>query len=268
MSPSLIKTAMHKWGVLLAVLCTLHLTAHAGLFDDDEARLAIKDLRQNSTDLRAQVDALKRDTELESQRTAEEKTQLRRSLLDLQNQLESTRAELAKIRGQEEQLTRDLAEMQRRQIDISQSTDARLSKFEPTKVMLDGIEFLVEPTEKKSFELGLSIFRKGDFSNAQVAFADFLNRYPQTGYRPTALFWLGNAQYATKNYKDALINFRSLIASAPGHLRIPEAALAIANCQFEMKEVKAARRTLEELVSAHPGTEAAVAAKDRLARFK
>jgi len=97
---------------------------------------------------------------------------------------------------------------------------------------------------------------------------DFLNRYPQTAYRPSALFWLGNAQYATKDYKDAMVNFRSLMTAVPDHPRAPEAALAIANCQLEMKDNKAARKTLEDLVVKHPNSEAAAAARDRLARFK
>lgn len=133
---------------------------------------------------------------------------------------------------------------------------------------MDGREFLAEPAEKRDYETGFAVFRKGDFANAEVAFIDFINRYAQSGYRPSALFWLGNAQYATKDYKDALANFRTLVAQTPDHSRVPEALLAIANCQLELKDTKGARKTLEELVSTYPATEAAAAAKERLARFK
>jgi tol-pal system protein YbgF len=112
------------------------------------------------------------------------------------------------------------------------------------------------------------VFRKGDFANAEVVLIDFINRYAQSGYRPSALFWLGNAQYATKDYKDALANFRTLVAQTPDHIRVPEALLAIANCQLELKDTKGARKTLEELIGAYPSSEAAAAAKERLARFK
>ena len=79
---------------------------------------------------------------------------------------------------------------------------------------------------------------------------------------------LFRSQYATKDYKDAISNFRALVASSPGHVRVPESMLAIANCQFELKDTKGARKTLEELVANFPTSEAAGAAKDRLARFK
>jgi TolA-binding protein len=79
---------------------------------------------------------------------------------------------------------------------------------------------------------------------------------------------LGNAQYATRDYKEAVINFRSLLTLAPDHVRSPEAVLSIANCQVELKDVKGARKTLEDLLKAYPQTEAAIAAKDRLSRLK
>ncbi len=232
-------------------------TASAGLFDDEEARKAILDLRQKMQD----------STE-EMRRSAEDGAQLRRSLVDLQNQLETVRAELAQLRGQNEQMARDLTELQRRQKDTVQSLDERLRKFEPATVMLDGREFSAEVAEKRDYDAALAIFRKGEFANAQVALVDFLTRYPSTGYRPSALFWLGNAQYATKDYKAALASFRSLVTQASDHMRVPEAVLAIANCQLEMKDTKAARKTLEELLAKYPASEAAIAAKDRLARLR
>ena len=252
-----------------AVLCASFLLAttvsHAGLFDDDEARRAILDLRQK-------VDAAKLDFDQklaeQLKRANEESVQLRRSLLDLQNETESLRVEVAKLKGQDEQMVRDLADVQKRQKDMTQSVDDRLRKFEPGKVTLDGREFMAEPTERRDYEAALAMFRKGEFSAVQVVFVDFLSRYANSGYRPSALFWLGNAQYATKDYKEAMANFRNLVAGAPDHQRAPEAVLAIANCQLELKDTKGARKTLEELLVNFPNTDAAAAGKERLARFK
>lgn len=250
---------------LVVMLMVCSSGVRAGLFDDEEARRAILDLRQR-------IDAVKVESEQklaeEVRRATEDAAQLRRSLIDLQNQLELTRSELAMLRGQDEQITRELSDLQRRQKDVTQSLDERLRKLEPTRVTVDGREFMVEIAEKRDYDSALAVFRKGEFATAQLVFVDFLNRYPSTGYRSSVLFWLGNAQYATKEYKDALASFRALVANVPDHVRAPESVLAIANCQLEMKESKAARKTLEELLSNYPNSEAAVAAKDRLARFK
>ncbi len=240
-------------------------SASAGLFDDEEARRAILDLRQR-------IDAVRQDSDKKSaeaaQRSSEEGAQLRRSILDLQNQLETMRADVAKLRGQNEQLARDLSDSQRRLKDASVSLDDRLRKFEPMSVTVDGKEFLADPAEKREFDANLALFRKGDFALATNSFVDFLNRNPQSGYRASALFWLGNAQYANKDCKSAVVNFRSLVVLAPSHVHAPDAMLTIANCQLESKETKGGRKTLEELMSSYPGTDAANAAKDRLGRLK
>lgn len=254
--------------VLAGCVAVSATTAFAGLFDDDEARRAILELRQRLDAVKQEkVDTDRRIAE-ETQRASEESAQLRRSILDLQNQLEAARSDVAKLRGQSEQLARDLSEVQRRQKDANAGLEERLRKLEPLPISLDGREFLADPSEKREYESNLALFRKGEFAAATSGFVDFLNRNPQTGYKPSALFWLGNAQYASKDCKSAVVNFRSLIAAAPDHVHVPEAMLTIANCQLEAKDSKGARKTLEELIATKPSTDAANAAKDRLARMK
>ncbi|WP_198969017.1 tol-pal system protein YbgF [Xylophilus sp. ASV27] len=238
--------------------------AHAGLFDDDEARRAILEIRQRIDANKAQTDKLSQDL----QRANSENAQLRSSLLTLQGQIETLRADQATMRGQNEQLARDVADLQRGQKDIAKGVDERLRQFEPAKVTVDGMEFTASPSEQRDFDAALATFRKGNFTEAQTGFSEFMKRYPQSGYTPSALFWLGNAQYANRNYRDAITNFRSLLSQAPNHARAPEAALSIANCQTELKDAKAARKTLEDLLKAYPQSEAASAAKERLARLR
>ena len=249
-------------GFLSGVLLLVSLGgAHASLFSDDEARKAILDLRQR-------VEAQKAATDAVEKRLTDENNQLRRSLLDLQNQIETLRAEQARLRGQAEQASRDISEIQRRQAAQGQAMDERLRSIEPQRVVVDGREFVTAPAEKRDFEAALAVFRAGDFPGAQAAFLDFAKRHPRSGYFPSALFWLGNAQYATRDYKEAITNFRTMLNQTPEHARAPEALLSIANCQIELKDTRAARRTLEDLVRLHPQSEAAQAAKERLARLR
>ena len=242
--------------------------SRAALFDDDEARRAILDLRGKVEQQRQAADAAMQRQAEDVRRTGEENGVLRRSLLDLQNQIEALRNEIARLRGQGEQLAREVSELQRQQKDVSQGVEERLRKFEPAKVALDGREFTADPAESRDFDASLAIFRRGDFPAAQTAFTEFVRRYPQSGYRTTSLFWLGNAQYATRDYRGAIANFRALLAQAPEHARAPEALLSIANCQIELKDNPGARRTLEELTRAYPQSEAANAARERLSRVK
>lgn len=235
---------------LAAALIGATCSAQAALFEDDEARRAILDLRQRVETMR--------------ERSTEENAQLRRSMLELQNQIEAMRGELQRMTGRNEELTKQLSDLQQKQKDV----DERMKKNEPAKVSVDGREFTADPKEKADFDAALGIFRAGQFAQAQTAFADFVKRYPQSGYNPSALFWLGNAQYATRNYNEAIANFRSMLSLAPDHAKAPEAVLSIANCQIELKDTKGARRTLEDLAKAYPNSDAAAAGKERLARLK
>ena len=121
--------------LLALVLAGLFASAsNAAIFEDGEARRAILELRQR-------VDSMQAAQQKAADEHRQDTEQLRRILLDLQNQIEVLRVEQAKLRGQNEQLIRDVADLQRRQKDIAQGVDERLSKFEPVKVTLDGQEF-------------------------------------------------------------------------------------------------------------------------------
>ena len=241
--------------------CVVALSANAALFEDDEARRAILDLRQK-------VDVSQQRVTEELKRANDDNAQLRRSLLDLSNQIEFLRSEMATLRGQNEQLTRGIVDVQRNQKDMTQGIEERLKKVEPGKVTLDGRDFSADPVEKQEFETALATLRKGDFAAAQTSFTGFLRRYPQSGYKSSSLFWLANAQYALRDYRSAVANFRTLATADPEHLRTPEALLSMANCQIELKDTKAARKTLEDLVKDYPQSEAASAAKERLTKLK
>lgn len=252
----------------MAVLLGVVGTAQAGLFDDEEARKAIVDLRSRLALVDEQGKTRSAEQAGAQAALLEQLTALRRSLLDLNNQLEAMRGEVAKLRGNGEQATRELAELQSRQKDLGQALDDRLRKVEPVKVSLDGREFLVEADEKRAYDEAIAIIRTGEFDKAVAALGNFLRRYTGSPYANSVRFWQGNALYGKRDYKEAIVTFRAFVAGAPDHPRAPEALLALANSQAEMKDARGARRTIDELMKAYPQSEAAQAGKERLASIK
>jgi len=256
-----VRIARHPCAAAAALLLGAALQAHAGILEDDEARKAILELRNRVGQMEA------RQSEQANQQR-DELQQLRRNLLDANNQLEALRAELARLRGQNEQLARDVAELQRLQKDISQGVEERIRKLEPQKVTVDGKEFMADAEEKRLYDEAVAPLRNGDFAGSAAALASFMKRFPSSGFIDSARFWLGNAQYGKRDYREAIASFRAFVSAAPQHPRAPEGLLAIANCQIEMKDNKSAKRTLEELVRVYPQSEAAQAAKERLVSLK
>lgn len=255
-------------GVAAAALLSMSWSAQAGLFDDEEARKAILDLRAR---IQATDDASRKALGELTASNAQLKDQvaaLQRSLLELNNQLEALRGEVARLRGSDEQILRDLAMVQQTQKDANQNFDDRLRKLEPQKVSLDGREFSASADERKAYDAAIGAIRNGDFDGAAKALTDFQERWPTSGYGPSAAFWLGNALYGKRDYKNAITAFRALVKASPEHPKAPEALLALANSQAEMKDNRSARRTIEELLKSYPDSEAAVAGKERLAALK
>lgn len=279
-------------------------TSQAALFEDEEARRAILDLRQRlETQRQAQIqssdqilqksldqtqkqlDLLRKQLEVDSTQVKQDS---RQAALLLQSQIEALKQEIANLRGEREQLLREINLLQRAQKDAGLDMEDRFQKLyermakqeapaaviaEAAKanklsVQVDGFEFLADPEEKRDFEAAFVLFRKGDFSAAAKEFGQFVKTYSVSGYKPSALYWLGSAKFARRDFNEAIAQLRNLVTDYPNHARTPEAMLTIGNAQIEIKQSKEARKTFNELLKLYPATEAAAAAKDRLALLK
>jgi tol-pal system protein YbgF len=242
--------------------------ARASLFSDEEARKAIVDLRGRIAASDESTKARLTELSASNAQLLEQLGAMRRSLLELNNQLEAVRGELARLRGNDEQLAKDLGDLQRRQKDIGQSLDERLRNLEPVKLTLDGREIVVEQDEKKAYDEAIGLIRGGEFDKAVPALQGFLKKFPGSAYTDSVRFWIGNAQYGKRDYREAIATFRAFVTASPAHPRAPEALLAIANSQAEMKDPRSARKTIEDLMKTYPQSEAAQAGKERLASIR
>lgn len=236
----------------MAAFSLAPLASQAALFEDDEARRAILDIRKRLDSMQAEIN------------TKADKS----SNFDLVNQNEQLRQEISRLRGQIEVLTNELANQQRREKDFYVDLDTRLRKLEPQKVTIDGKEVTMEPGEQKAYDAALGYFKAGDYKNAGGAFSDFLRHYPQSGLAPSAQYWLGNTYYALRDYRNAISAQQVVVKNYADSPKAADALLNIASCQMELKDKAAAKKTLETLIGQYPDSPAAQTAKERLAALK
>lgn len=240
-----------------AALLALASPAHA-LFEDDEARRAILELRKEI-----------RDRDDQRNRDAGQKIEtVSRAQMDVSSQIESLRQEVARLRGQIEVLTRDVSEMQRRQRDGYAELDSRLKKNEPQAVTVDGKPTTVDNPEKTSFDVSVEFFRNGQYKDAVAGFSSFLRQYGQSSLAPSAQFYIGSAYFALRDWRAAIAQQQTLVKSWPDNSRAPDGLLIIASSQIELNDLKAAKASLERLVKLYPSSPAAQTAKERLASLK
>jgi tol-pal system protein YbgF len=257
--------------------------ANGALFDDEEARKRIADTNARLAQIQRQLEDRLAALELQAKSGA---------MVDLANQIESVKSDVARLRGQIEVLTHELAEAQKRQRDLYVDLDSRLRRFEaehaaaataaaaaspppPADPGAAGVVAGVVPpaagapkpadpaAEQRAYDAALDVFKRGDYAGAITAFGNFIRAYPRTPLASSAQYWIGNAHFARRDYRAAVTAQRTLIANYPDSPKVPDALLNIASAQSELGDAAGARRTLEELVAKYPKSEAAAKAKQR-----
>lgn len=118
--------------------------------------------------------------------------------------------------------------------------------------------------EQDAFDGAVDLYRKGRVQDAAASLKAFMTLYPNSVLAPTALFYLGSSQYATKDYRGSIKTLQDMVAKYPQHSRAPDALLVIAGSQFELNDRNATRNTLQQIVSKYGSSAAAQTAKQRL----
>lgn len=125
---------------------------------------------------------------------------------------------------------------------------------------------VVDPAsaEQRSYDAALALFTSGNYTGAVTAFANFVRTYPKSPLAPSAQYWIGNSQYALRDYKTAINSQRQLLRQYPDSQKVPDALLNIATSFYDLGDLAESRRTLEDVVARFPTSEAAGKARQRL----
>lgn len=251
---------------LLLSLCLVAwvLPAHAGLFDDDEARKRIEGLRSDLTALQQKADIASKNQ------------------LDFANQIEAIRADIAALRGQIEVLTYELDATQKRQKDFYVDLDNRLRKLEPGgnapaatgadnadpsqgQTPAPGASAPVdEAAAARDYEAALNLIKAAKYKDAVSAFTNFTKNYAGSQRLPSAYFWLASSHYQLREFGKAADYFGKVASTWPNDPKAPDALLGQANAQYEAGDGKGGRKMLELLVQKYPKSTAAQSAQQRL----
>jgi tol-pal system protein YbgF len=263
------------FGLLLVALIG---PVQAGLFDDDEARKAILELRERHAN--AAQDSEKRYAELSRRidrldQLTDRLEKASRAQLELNNDISALRQEIARLRGQIEvqanettRLQKDIATAQTQQRTLASTLDDRLKKMEPIQVVLDGTTVAVEPREKQLYDTALTAFRNADYRGALFSLNRLNEEFSQSPYQANAWFWTASAHFALKDYKAAISTHERMLKRYPDHARSADAMLNLANAQIESADKRNGRRSLEMVIERFPQSPAAASARERLSRLK
>lgn len=211
-------------------------------------------------------DLSKRMSRLEDQANSQ-------GVLSLLNQLETMEAEVARLRGAQEELAHQQQVADKRQKEVMTDFDLRLKETRDlamrsgaaatpvvAPVVSTGATAPSAPdseAEAKSYETALNLVKAEDYKGAVPVLNGFLKQFPTGNLAGNAAYWLGFSYYALGDYKNAQTAHQRLLKDFPQHAKAPDAMIGLARADRELGEVDKANHLLEQVVAKYPGTKSA-----------
>lgn len=190
------------------------------------------------------------------------------SLVQVANRLEQLHAETRELRGAVEQLQHDVEGAKKGQRDLYQDLDRRVRALE-TAVPAGGqpVSGASAASDQVAYQAAFELLKQGRYDQARQSFLQFLAAFPQSPLRDNAQYWLAEASYVTKAFKQAIAEFTAVIENYPDSAKIPDAWLKIGYCHYELGEWEQARKALTRVTQRFPDSAAAKLALERLKRM-
>ncbi len=200
--------------------------------------------------------------------------------------MQSLREEISALREQVEQQEYELESMKQRQRNLYLDMDRRINNAEAGSRNNVNVVAPVPPPNTSApkttvpvvvagdtdgqadYSKAFALLKEGQYEQSIKAFETFRTSYPNSKYADNAQYWLGEANYVSRDYKRALSEFQQLIAQYPESSKNPGARLKIGYVYYELKNWSAAREALQQVITLYPDTTVAKKANERLQRMK
>ena len=110
---------------------------------------------------------------------------------------------------------------------------------------------------ESAFAAGLSNFRKREYGQAVLDFLDVVTTHPRHELASTSQYWIGEAYYLQRDYRQALIEFERAAEWAAPHAKVPDALLKAGLCHSQLRESTQAQQAWRRVVREFPESPAA-----------
>ncbi len=125
-----------------------------------------------------------------------------------------------------------------------------------------------EEAEKAAYVAAFEFLKTGQYAEAIQSYDAFLKQYPNGRYADNAQYWMGEANYVSREFQEALVQFQKVVANYPSSPKVSDARLKIGFALYEMQRWDDAKASLEQVVRDYPNTSVARLARQRIVRMK
>jgi tol-pal system protein YbgF len=111
------------------------------------------------------------------------------------------------------------------------------------------------------FRLAYNDYQAGKFELALSSFRNFMNQYPKTELAPQAQFYIGEAEFARKNWIDAAREYDKVVQQYPKSEYAPKALFKRGMSLQALNRTADAKEAFRKLLKEHPTHELAKSAR-------
>jgi len=115
--------------------------------------------------------------------------------------------------------------------------------------------------EKLYYDAAFELIKARDFDQAGQALSGFLHKYPSSQYSANAQYWLGEVHLVKGEFAEAQAAFALVVQQWPQHTKVPDALYKQADAYQRLGEFEKARSLLQEVSAKYPSSSAAKLAK-------
>lgn len=221
-----------------------------------------------------------------------------KSLLQMMERLDALQMEVQQLRGQLEEQQHQMEGMKGRQRELYLDVDRRMLRLEreggggaaaagsPAGQPLTTAPAAEAPVavsrqpsataageqrleqEREAYQKAFELLRELRYEQATAEFRNFLHNYPNGRYAHIAQYWLGEAAYARRDFKQAIRDYQALLDNHPRSAKRAEAMLKIGYSYQELNKDEQAEQTLKRLIELYPDSTEAGQARNQLKRLK
>jgi len=222
-------------------------------------------------------------------------------MLELLQKVDQLQQENAQLQGSVEEQQNEIERLRKRQRDLYLDVDRRLNDLQlsnnalpqglsntgtgvsaanaatavgpaasttaepaPASVVVAPAAAADPAEERVEYENAFNSLREGKHGDSIAAFKRYLKSYPKGRFAHNAQYWMGEANYVTRNFDQALRDFQSVLDNYPSSNKIPDASLKLGYTHYELKDFAKARKSLAAVVKNFPTSKAASLAEKRL----
>lgn len=114
------------------------------------------------------------------------------------------------------------------------------------------------------YTAALDLYRAREYGQAVLDFLDFVARYPKNPLANSAQFWIGEAYFVQRDYRQAALEFQRVLENDPRGSKVPDAILKVGLCYFNLHQPGRAHELWRQVVREHPDSDSARKARSFL----